>query len=252
MIRTAYLRVYLPRERASDWDPHVSRQAAPNLVRADERFMWQEPTSNDAFTVEWNGRSYVCPRFPRLRMLEGVLAFSKAYPGAALIPTTAVRSAADELARLRSDAPRARSHILSSSWHVPLRWFAAFDSEDRDLYEAPFGLSLRYRGLLGAGVDRVERAVRILDEAGFDDPVISQVRDLERWLSEFSRDAMLELDYATAATLFADGDLALDESAADVGSSLAALAAGDFEQAGTHYAAVATRWAQAQALTYVN
>ena len=221
-------------------------------MRADDRFVWHESTADDAFTVDWNGLSYVCPRFPRLRMLEGVLAFNRMYPGEALIPADTVQDAAAELARLRGNRPLARSHILTSPWHVPLRWFAAFHPDERDVYEAPFGLSVRYRTLFGAGADRIERAVRILDEAGFDDSVTSQVRDLDRWLEQFSRDAMLELDYSTVATLFTDGDVVLDESAADVGSSLDALELGDYEQAGIRYAAVATRWAPVQALTYVN
>ena len=251
MIRSAYLRAYLPQERADEWRLH-DLGAVRNIVRADDRFLWQESTDDDAFTAEWNGRSYTCPRFARLRMLEGVIAFDRAFPAALLVPETTVQSAQDELARLRSNAPRARSHILTSPWHVPLRWFAAFDPDDRELYESEAGLSIRYRGLLGAGVDRVERAVRILEEAGFDDSVVAQVRDLETWLSSFLREGMLELDYSATAALFNDGDLVLDESAADIGSSLAALAVGDYEQAGLHYAAVATRWAPAQSLTYVN
>jgi hypothetical protein len=251
MIRTAYLRAYTLRDGTSEWRPHSSHRLSA-IVRADDRFVWQESTADDAFTVEWQGRSYVCPRFPRLRMLEGVLAFNQTFPGEALVPSDAVREAAHELARLRSNLPRARSHILSSPWHVPLRWFAAFDPDDRAVYDAPFGLSIRYRTELGAAVDRIERAVRILEDAGFDDHLISQVQDLERWLGGFESDALLELDYATIAALFGDADLVLDESAAEVGSSLAALAAGDFEQAGTFYAAVAARWAPVQALAYVN
>ena len=249
MINTAYLRAYTRRRSARDWLPHRSHAV---IVRADDRFVWQEPTTEDAFGVEWNGEAYLCPRFPRLRMLEGVLAFNRAYPGEALVPADAVRRAADELARLRNSEPAAQSHILSSPWHVPLRWFAAFDPDDRELYDAPFGLAVRYRTRLGAATDRIERAVRILEDAGFEEQLVSQVSDLERWLDRFDRDAMLELDYATVAALFSDGDLALDESAAEVGSSLAALAAGDYEQAGTYYAAVASRWAPAQSLTYVN
>jgi hypothetical protein len=252
MIHSAYLRVYVPRERAADWRPHTATRHAPRLVRADDRFVWQESTADDAFTVDWGGRRYVCPRFPRLRMLEGLIAFTRTYPGDALIPARAVRNAEDELARLRYDLPRARSHILTSPWHVPLRWFAAFDPTDRELYEASFGLSIRYRAAVDVAADRVARAVRILEEAGFDDAIVAQVEDLHAWLEEFSGDGMVELDYAAVGALFSEGDLVLDESAADVGASLAALAVSDYEQAGVHYAAVATRWAPAQALTYVN
>ncbi len=252
MIHTAYLRVYLPRERAGDWRSHDSPHAAPKVVRVDDRFLWQEPIGDDAFSTVWNEKTYMCPRFPRLRMLEGVIAFSETFPAPALVPERAVKSAANELARLRSSAPWARSHILSSPWHVPLRWFAAFEPGWREIYEAPFGLSIRYRGYVGEGRSRVGRAVTVLEEAGFDESVVRQVRDLERWLSEFSRDGMLELDYARVAQLFSGGDLVLDESGAEVNASLDALSTSDYEQAGVKYAQVATRWAPVQALTYVN
>ena len=50
---------------------------------------------------------------------------------------------------------------------------------------------------------------------------------------------MLELDYAGAAELFAEGDLVLDESAADIAASLQALELGNFDEAGTSYGRVA-------------
>lgn len=252
MIRTAYLRVYLPGERAEPSCPDGTLHPGANIVRVDDRFLWQESTSDDALTVEWNGRGYVCPRFPRLRMLEGVIAFNRAYPTTLLLPEPIVRNAVAELARIRNDSPRVRSHIMASPWHVPLRWFAAFDPARRELYEASHGLSIRYRGFVGDGVDRIERAVAALEGAGFDDGVVNQVRDLARWMREFSRDGMLELDYGAVARLFSDGDLVLDESGAEVNASLDALAERDFEGAGVNYGVVAMRWAPVQALTYVN
>jgi hypothetical protein len=54
------------------------------------------------------------------------------------------------------------------------------------------------------------------------------------------------------ASLFSGADLALDDSAELVASSLAALRDLDYERAGRAYGRVAERWAKAQALTYVN
>ena len=48
------------------------------------------------------------------------------------------------------------------------------------------------------------------------------------------------------------GTLVLDESAAEVARSLEALKTYDYEEAGMAYAEVASRWAPAQALAYVN
>ena len=250
VIRSAQLRVYMPVERLGSFDSKPLRGRA--IVRADGEFMWEEPAADDAYSAEWRGRRYVCPRYPRLRMLEGVVAFWRDNPGSALLSELAARRAAQELARLRSAAPSARSYILTAAWHVPLRWFAAFKPADREMYTAPHGPSIRYRATVRTAIRRMARAIDILEEAGFEDAVIDDVREVERWLREFSSDGMVELDYGTVARMFDETALVLDESAAEIGRSLDALKVYDYEEAGLAYAEVASRWAPAQALAYVN
>jgi hypothetical protein len=106
--------------------------------------------------------------------------------------------------------------------------------------------------MLGPGRSRVHRATDVLEQAGFDDGVVDQVRELGRWLDEFTSEAMLELDYSGVARLFSDAEMVMDDSAADVAKSIEALAELDYEAAGRSYAAVASRWAHAQALTFTN
>jgi hypothetical protein len=185
-------------------------------------------------------------------MLEGVLAFSNAFPDTALIPQRELVGASEELARLRDQSPAVRSHILTSPWHVPIRWFIAFLHEEREVYELDGLMSIRYRTLLGDALDRVSRAAQTVADAGFDSSVIGQVQGLESWLQDFPADAMLELDYAGVAQLFSEGDLILDESAADAAASVLALEQGNFEEAGNFYAKVARRWGRAQSLAFAN
>ena len=249
MISTAYLRVYLSAHRI-DAVPHVETAAADRVVRSDGRFVWEESMRDDAFHTEWNGASYVCPRNTRLRMVEGVLAFSGSFPKIPLVTEEEREVLKSELADHRS-ADR-RSYILASAWHVPLRWFGAFNPSEREIYDRPDGIGLRYRTALGEAVDRVGWAVRVLDGAGFPTPVIGQVRDLERWLAEFPAGSMLELDYSTVADHFADADLTFDESAADVRESLEALELGDGRVSREAYGRVARRWSGRQALTFAN
>lgn len=251
MIPAAYLRVYLPEKHAGPWPKHVTGPTAP-VIRASETFVWGESANDDAFVAEWNGRRYVCPRHPRLRMLEGALAFSNANPGSALLSRPTVEYIAAELESLRSAVPEARSHILTSPWHVPLRWFSPFDPEDREMYNTPDGHSVRFRTSVGEALPRVKRAVSTVEDAGFDEGIVDQIRDLSRWLGDFSSIGLLELDYGRVASLFSGADLALDDSAELVASSLAALRDLDYERAGRAYGRVAERWAKAQALTYVN
>jgi hypothetical protein len=251
MIQAAYLRIYLPADRAVRLPDHVAPHRR-SVIAASDYFVWGETTTDDAFRIQVDGATYLCPRSPRLRMLEGVLAFSNAYPTSGLLPERTVRHAAAELEQLRSESPTLRSHILTSPWHVPLRWFIPFTPSQRELYEGDHGASIRYRTGLGVARTRVNRAVETLEEAGFDASVIDQVADLARWLDEFTSEALVELDYDTVAALFSEADLAFDDSAEEVNASLEALAELDYDAAGRHYAEVASRWAVAQAVTYAN
>lgn len=250
MIRTAQLRVYMPVDRVGTFDPHLDPRRA--IVRVSDEFVWEGPTADDAYTAEWNDQVFVCPRYPRLRMLEGLLSFRDDHPGTTLTSELAVRRAAQEISRIRSSEPTARSYILTAAWHVPLRWFACFDPATRELYEAPHGTSIRYRTSVHEAAVRISRAVEILEDAGFADVLIQDVSDLEHWLREFAGDGLLELDYDDVARLFDDGSLAFDESGADINRSLSALERLEYDDASLAYAEVAGRWAPFQALAYVN
>ena len=249
MIDTAYLRVYVEADGTSAVrTAEVGSPDAP--IHSDGRFIWDESTREDSFTATWNGVDYVCPRNARLRMIEGALAFSATYPRIPLLDEDERESFKGELAGLRAE--ERRSYILTSPWHVPLRWFGAFSPSERELYDRPEGLSIRYRTGLGEAIDRIDWAIRVLDGAGFSEPVIDQVRDLERWLADFESGSMLELDYGTVASHISDADLTFDESALDVRESLEALERGDGAASRAAYARVATRWASRQALTFSN
>lgn len=215
-------------------------------------YVWEEPLTSDGFYTEWNSSQYVCPRNVRVRMVEGILAFARTYP---MMPTI-TESQRDEylleLNRLRRETPHSRSHILSSAWHVPLRWFTAFRSIERDIYEGMGGPSIRYRATVGDAIDRVRWAGSVLDNAGFAEQVVERVHDLERWLAGFTADALVELDYDTVAASFPEGDLVFDESAEDIRASLLALEADDFDASREAYERVARRWANPQSYTYSN
>lgn len=255
MPSAAYLRVYLPAERFGGVREHVVGTGTSRVLHRGEYGVWYESTRDDAFRIEWEGRRYVCPRNPRLRMLEGLIAFRNSNSGSVasmLVPDRIADSATEELHRLLRGRPGVRSHILTSGWHVPLRWFAAFDTGEREVVEADGGMTIRYRARLPSAIARLEDAVRVLDEAGFDEVIVEPVRALAGWLDAFPDSGLVELDYGSVATLFTEGDLVLDESAADVAASLAALEREDYEKAGEHYATVAARWAHAQSLAYAS
>jgi hypothetical protein len=209
----------------------------------------------DAWITDWKGGRYVCPRHPHLRVLEGVLALFnhlEVFGRAVIIPEEVARQADRELRRLRAHDPDIRSHILTSAWHVPVRWLVPFAPDER-LYldNGRFG-SIRYRTTLSKGQLRVKRAAEVMVNAGLPENLVTEVNNLGVWLSDFPSEAMLELDYAGVAEMFDPSSLVVDESVADVWSSIDALAQGNLEEAGRFYAELMTRWASAFAVSFSN
>lgn len=256
VIHTAYLRVYVPDDDGVLLPDHVApRLPQGGVIVSGTYGVWEESLREDALRLEFEGRAFVCPRYPRLRMLEGLLAFHNSFPGmggSVLVPEEVVSRAAAELEAIHRERPDARSHILTSPWHVPLRWFAAFEPGQRELVQSEDGTTIRYRTRRDSASRRLTRATATLKKAGFDELVIDPVEGLTSWLDDFPGDAVVELDYGSVAELFGDTELALDETAADVAASIDALDAGDFDDASDYYAAAAARWALAQARMYAN
>jgi hypothetical protein len=251
MIATAFLRIYLPAGRVVGLAPH-RKLNEDGALQIDGPFVWTEGLDDDAIYTMWEGDQFACPRNVRLRMLEGIVAFSRTEPSFPLISEDERDEFLDELSKLKRSSVHGRSYILSSAWHVPLRWFSAFHASERDVYKEGGITSIRYRTSTGEAIDRVRWSSSVLDTAGFTDQVVERVNELSRWLAEFPADSMVELDYARVATLFGEGDLVFDESALDIRESLLALEAEDFERSGEAYQRVARRWGPAQAYTFVN
>lgn len=269
MARTAYLRVYqplseFPPDEQGRWANYENDDAAAD-VRAARRWLiggflpdgdaatW---VSNDgAFVRTIEESVFVCPWRTRLRMLAGLLAFRGSVPAEiadAFVPEERARHAAEELVALERRYPEVRSHILHSNWHVPLRWFAAFDESERILTEDKGGLRVRYETRLGLAKARLRRTHDILEGSWVDDEVHEAVQELVEWLADFSDGSLLELDYGSVASIFSDDDLADDCSAAEVARCIDALEEGDVVGAGRIFVRLTDRWTDVRAHEVVN
>jgi hypothetical protein len=245
VIKTAFMRVY-----TTDADP--GEDPVPGFVRSYA--LLSEHDGEPDWVVDWNGRRLVCPRHLRLRVLESTVAFANAFRGlgAGLIPEEAAQTADRELRRYHQDHPGHRSHVLTAAWHVPVRWFTAFVSDDREVYEAEGRPRLRFRVDLPVARERVGRALNVLRELQVFQGPSEELAQLAEWLAAFPDDSMLELDYDGVSDLFDPQDLVFDESVDLVQQSVSALSEGDMMAAGENYGRVVSRWAPAFAVTFSN
>lgn len=267
MVGTSYLRVYQPLSVFSEDEREHWLQNGDETEHSEHAVSHRwlissalpgEPVllpSEGAFVREVEGQLLVCPWRTRLRMLAGLLAFRGSIPeevADAFVTEEQARRAAHVLAALDEDRPDVRSHILHANWHVPLRWFAAFDASERILTEDKEGLRVRYETSLSSGRARLERCLTVLESAWIDADVTEAVRELLEWLAGFPEEGLLELDYGSVAAIFLDEDLVEDRSAADVGVCLDALAAGDVVRAGRVFGELTDRWTEVRAREIVN
>lgn len=254
MTATCHLRVYIPAEDAPDEivGLPVADPVATTPWRLGEFGIVAEPQDDDAVFVEHEGERFVCPRRPRLRLLESVLAFHNGFTGLGgevIVPEAAAQRAAEELDRLREGGRR--SLILTSQWHVPLRWFLLFRPEDRLVTVGEGRPHVVYRTGRQSASRRMRRAIRALRGAGMA-AVTKEMEQLVEWLSAFPPQWLVELDYGSVAGLFDDASLLLDASCEDLWDSIEALESGDPMGARDRYERVASHWAPAMRITYSN
>ncbi|NND85012.1 MAG: hypothetical protein HKN46_07660 [Acidimicrobiia bacterium] len=254
MTATCHLRVYIPADEAPDEIVGLppAEPFATSRWRLGEYGIVAEPQDDDAVFVEHDGQRFVCPRRPRLRLLESVLAFHNGFTGLGgevIVPEAAARRAAEELDQLREGGDR--SLILTAQWHVPLRWFLLFRPEDRLVQVGEGVPAVAFRTIRRAASRRMRRAIRALRSAGMA-AVTEEMEQLVEWLSAFPAEWLVELDYGSVAGLFDDADLLLDSSCEDLWESIEALESGDPMLARDRYERVASHWAPAMRITYSN
>lgn len=268
MIRTSYLRVYSPIGSFSEQEKtrwmafsEDGEDAPPGGLRT-----WLvsaalpsggagSQVTEGCFVRRLGEDVFVCPWRTRLRMLAGLLAFRGSIPeevAEAFVPRAQAERAAHELAVMGERDPEIKSHILHANWHVPLRWFAAFDPAERVLIEDRRGLRIRYEAGLQDAQRRLGRALEILESSAIEDAVTEAVRELKTWLDEFPGDGLLELDYGGVSRAFGDDDLVNDQSAMEVWTCLEALATGDLQRAAETFEALSTRWTEIRSFEVVN
>ena len=220
--------------------------------------------SPHAFVLRQEGTLLVCPWESRLRCWTALREFLDGLPEPArevFFPRVVVEQAEADFTEWRRENPDAVPHILTATWHVPLRWFVLFRPDERilDLGNAGepgagsgSGRTLVYRTAMARARQRVARGLRTLQRTVEDGPVVAGVEDLARWLEAFHPRSVVELDYGGLVHLLDDATLTADRSTADVAEALAALAAGEPSTAAVAYERLVERWRGVQAREHAN
>ena len=288
----AYLRVYeplaaFPEPERSGWQGYLAdlretgaaeqptaleeaRRRLADLIAVPPMAV-PERESGEAFVHEEGGVVYLCPWRTRLRSWLALEELRDELPetllDAAVPPVVRAQAEAD-WDRWRAANPDGRPWILTSTWHVPVRWFLPFGPEDRHFTPSqaePAGGPesgpaakrrtapvLRYRTPMAQARRRVARGYRVLRENLDEGPLVGGVEEIGRWLEEFHPRSLVELDYGGLVHAIPEQRLAEDDSAADVADGVAALREGDESRAGAAYRRLTDRWRPVQELQYAN
>ena len=273
---TAQLRVYeplaaFPEPERSQWARYAAGGRAPDrsVGQALERgaglraLARRAPALPDddghAWVAEVDGVTLVCPWRTRVRAAEALVEWRDTLHedlADAFLPRVAVDAAVDELHAWLEDHPDQRTHVLTSTWSAPLRWFVLVEADERTVSlgegSVRTGRELVYRTSMSRARRRLARTLAVLRRTMGDDGVVALVEDLGRWLEEFHPRSLVELDYGGLVHLVADDDLLQDESARDVADAVAALADGDSGRAGAAYGRVTLRMKALQAVESAN
>ncbi len=280
----AYLRVYepltafTPSERSS-WAAYAEAADRPRRAsalhaehgEAVRRLLGVPPApapaqeSPNAYLRRVEDVLYVCPWQSRLRSWLAFSRFRGATPARLMerfVPIPIAEQTVDDFDRFkrRGGSAALRTHIRTSTWHVPTSWFVPFDGNERWLVldggRGPEGTTttrnLIYVTSMAHARRRSARALQIIRRQVGEVAVTAEVEEVARWLEEFHPHSLVELDYGGIVHLMADDKLQTDQSVAEIAAALTGLENGEEELAFAMYQRVILRWRSIQLLESAN
>ena len=252
------LRVYEP-DGAVGWAEAADPEAVPTTdepLAAFRRLIGTPPTvapaaaSGAAYLLTAGRQRFWCPVDERQRCWAALKAARS--DGAGLLRASfpahvLVEAEADDDA-WSARHPDTVPHIRTSSWHVPIRWFVAFEESER-VVERGAEPSVVYRTTMVEARRRLSRTHALLRRTAPRDRLTGAVRDLGAWVNEFHPRGVLELDYGGLVELLGLDEVAGDPSVASMRAVFAALGDGRDTDAWTRYRTVVDRWRSVQRMS---
>lgn len=208
------------------------------------------PPEDTAYLLTAGDQEFLCPVDERHRCWEA-LRRARGDGGELLalsFGSTQVAEAESAYEQWRTGKPFAVPHVLTSAWHVPLRWFVAFDPTEKRVTEGPEP-SVVYRTTMVAARRRLSKAYALLRRRAPDDRLTEAVRDLGTWINEFHPRGIVELDHGGLVTLLGLPRVRRDDSVAQIAMVVQALDSGRDAEAWAAYRVVLDRWRRVQQLS---
>lgn len=251
----ASLRIYEPLSafEAADrlrWDVvKLSDSKSLEQVDALQRVAsLQLPTSrpDGAHIIDLDGIRYVCPWSTSVRAWATLNDFRSSTVSTLVpffIPNSYQEALEDSVDFATSKVP----HIISQTWVIPPRWFALFETHERERGHDKVGAYVIARTEIAKAIGRGKTTHNAIKSAFGEGPVEQELLDLIDWLEMFHPNSIVELDYGGLAdyleiALAEEGGLEADTSIEDIQTSIAGLTVGDGAIAGQGYERLITRW----------
>ena len=226
-------------------------------VRSLKRSITNEPPHlkpDGAHVLEHEGKRYIAPWSTAARCWAALDDFKYTLPPSVIkffIPQTIEDSINSSIDMVEDKV----SHILTSTWSIPPRWFALFSPDERLRGVNEDGHFTISRTAISNAKSRCTFTHQAVLGAFGEGAVEGEVAELLAWLEIFDPKSIVELDYGGLATylnnqLIEQGEVGLDAdtSIEDVASSIAGLASGDGALAGRGYERLVSRWRRVSAL----
>lgn len=199
-----------------------------------------------AHILDLDGVRYVCPWSTSVRTWASLNEFKSSIPSTVVpyfVSNSFEEALQDSIDLSTSKVP----HIISQTWMIPPRWFALFETHERNRGHGEYGAYVIARTQITRAIGRAKTTHNAVKSAFGEGPVEQELLDLVDWLEMFHPKSIVELDYGGLAdylelSLAEEGGLEADTSIEDIQSSIAGLAVGDGALAGRGYERLITRW----------